>query len=182
MITPRQIQLVQIARRQVEKLSGGAFDEAAYQLALRNCGVAPGIDGRCSSKQLSQAGFEKFMAIAESLGFKNTQQGQTDYWQKRNARRTGYATTRQVWQIRRLAPLSRYPLHALCRRVSNDQHNDPEQLTIVQAVKLLEALKAIAARDPDAAKDAAPAAAGTPKDGAQGCEGKDAQQNSEVGG
>jgi hypothetical protein len=147
-ITGKQIQIVQIARRQVEKLSGGVFDDAAYQLALANCDVAPGPDGRRSSKSLTQAGFEKYMAIMESMGFRQRAEGDDQHWRTRNSRRTGFATSRQVYVIREHAKRdTRYPLYALCRRVSNDQHNEPEKLTVGQARKLIEAMKSITSRE-----------------------------------
>ena len=145
-ITAKQIQIVQIARRQVEKLSNGLFDETSFRTALCNCGVKPDADGRCSTKRLTQAGFEKFMAILEGMGFRQIADGDAEHWRNRNAARTGFATSRQVYEIRRLAPSQKYPLYALCRRVSNDQHNEPEKLTFSQAHQLIEALKAIAQR------------------------------------
>jgi hypothetical protein len=51
-----------------------------------------------------------------------------------------------VWEIRRLAPMQQYPLQVICRRVSNDQHSEPERLTTDQARKLIEALKSITRR------------------------------------
>jgi len=147
-ITPKQVQVVQIARRQVEKLSNGAFDDSAYQTALRNCGVSADQEGRCSSKRLTQAGYEKLLAIFEGMGFRHSKGGDDQHWRNRNAARTGFATSRQVYEIRRLAKLdTRYPLYSLCRRASNDQHNEPEQLTTNQARKLIEALKDVLSRE-----------------------------------
>lgn len=181
-MTPAQIKLVHIARRQVEKLSDGVFDEASYQMALRNCGVRPDAAGRCSSKQLTQAGFEKVLSLMEELGFRDKQGD--EHWRNRNAARTGYATSRQVWEINQLAPASKYPLYAMCRRISNGQHGTPDKLTSAQAAKLIEALKAVAGRSQQArqttaqeAGDATDAPLVPGKDVAQGSEGKDAHQN-----
>lgn len=149
-ITGKQVQILQIARRQVERISQGAFDEDAYQLALRNCGVKPdaGQGGRCSSKQLTQAGFERFMSLMEDMGFRDASDDD-QHWRRRNSQRTGYATSRQVHEIRKLAPLQKYNLQSLCQRASNNQHTTPEQLTVAQAAKLIEGLKAITSRRQD---------------------------------
>jgi hypothetical protein len=104
------------------------------------------MDGRFSSKSLTQAGFEKYMAVMEGMGYRVSGQAE-DHWRLRNARRTGLATTRQVYEIRRLAPMQKYPLAAICLRVSNNTHTEPEDLTTGQAHKLIEGLKAIAKRE-----------------------------------
>jgi hypothetical protein len=146
LITRKQVQIVQIARRQVEKISRGVFDSTAYQIALCNCGVRADHSGRCSSKNLTQAGFEKLMAIFESMGYREPG-GDPEHWRKRNSARTGLATTRQVREIRRLAPRQKYPVSAICQRVSNNTHSEPEQLTMAQAAKLIEGLKSIIGRN-----------------------------------
>src|SRR5690606_23473694 len=130
---------------QVEKISDGAFDEAAYQLALQNCGVTPDTAGRYSSKRLTQIGFERLMSLFEDLGFRDAS-GDDQHWRRRTAARTGYATSRQVYEILKHDTRTKYQPVALSRRASNDQHNTPEKHTIPQAAKLIEALKAIAAR------------------------------------
>jgi len=52
---------------------------------------------------------------------------------------------REIHRLAKLAP--RYPLHALCRRVSNHAHSEPERLTMTQAHALIEALKDIDGRE-----------------------------------
>ena len=144
-INSNQVKIIQIAKRKVEKLSQGVFDESSYQTLLRNCGVAPDPEtGRCSSKKLTQAGFEKFLATLEGMGYRT---GEDDHhWRNRNSARTGLANSRQVHLIKQLAPQQQYSMASLCLSVSNNTHSEPEKLTLGQARKLIEGLKKIIER------------------------------------
>lgn len=155
MISPAQLQLLNIARRQVAQASGGTFDEAQWRLTLRNVGQAqPGPDGRVSSKSLDQPGFEAVMAFLEGLGFRD-RTGPPDYWRSRHARRAGLASFAQVQLIHRLyrhyadaarqAGQQPYELGALCRRASAGYHDDPARLTPALAAKLVQALRDVTA-------------------------------------
>jgi len=147
LITRHQLQLLQIARRQVERASNGVFDEQAWRIALRNAGgVKPDQTGQVSSKSLDQAGFERVMDLLESMGFREKDKP-ADYWRSRCSVRTGLASTRQVREIYRLADGGRYTLPSMCLRASNNTHQTPEQLTPQQAHKLIEALKAVTKRE-----------------------------------
>lgn len=148
MISRLQVQTLQIARRQVEKLSQGVFDESAWRIALRNVGkVKPDRTGHVSSKALDQAGFEAMMSFLEGMGYRRDSGNQT-HWRNRNSQRTGFATTRQVYALRQLAAAdSRYDLGAMCLRASNGRHDQPEKLTPGQARNLIEAYKSIAQRE-----------------------------------
>ena len=66
-----------------------------------------------------------------------------------------------VYKLRELAgQVDRYPLAAMCRRHSDGRTDDPAKLTPREAWKLIEAYKAIGARED--ARPAVPAAAATP--------------------
>lgn len=143
-ITKLQIQTIQIARRQVQQKSGGVFDEGQFRMALLNVGgVRPDCNGRVSSKALDQAGFEQMMAMLEDMGFRDVS-GKPDHWRSRV---NGLATTRQVFEIKRLGAESRYSIESLCQRATGGKCTSPEQLTPKQAHGLIEALKNIGARE-----------------------------------
>lgn len=139
MITNRQLQILHIARRTVERLSNGTFDEAAYRTTLRSLGRVE------SSKDLDQQGFEDVMAYLESHGF-TQDKSPADYWQNIVANRGRFASSRQVHEINRLARLQRYELPALCKRWSGGRCWTPSKLIPAEAYKLIEMLKSCVAR------------------------------------
>lgn len=174
MLTSAQLQLLQIARRDVAKASAGAFDEAQWRLVLRNVGRAlPDADGRVSAKSLTHAGFEGVMAFCESTGFRDRTPGRgPDYWRSRDASRTGLATSRQVFAIQSL--YARYAgrtakpvsLSGIVMRASQGYHTDPRQLTPALAARVIEALNAILDRAPAGQEQNAPAVDPSPQDAA----------------
>jgi len=145
MMTPQQIRLLAIARRQVERLSAGTFDEGSYRLLLRNVGGAkPDAQGHISGKALSQAGFEDVMAALEAMGFRDDKDDH--HWRDIVARRQRFASSRQVYEIRRRAPDVDYPLAALVRRFSLGRTDQVERLNPREAYSLIEMLKDASAR------------------------------------
>jgi hypothetical protein len=55
-ISARQIKMLQIARKKVEKISDGFFDDAAHQMLLINCGVKPDAVERASTSSPTSDG------------------------------------------------------------------------------------------------------------------------------
>ncbi len=144
-LSANQLRLLAIARRQVERASHGAFDEGAYRLLLRNVGRAkPDAAGRVSGKSLDQVGFEDVLAVLESMGFRDDKHDH--HWRDLVARRQRLASSRQVYEIRRLAPLVEYPLPALVRRFSQARTDQVERLAPHEAHHLIEMLKDAGAR------------------------------------
>lgn len=137
-MTNDQLRMLAIARRQAERHTGGAFDEAQYRLLLRNVGrVKPDGAGHVTAKGLSNAGLDSVMAyLEEHCGYRQSGKP-ANYW------RDGAAATlrRQVHLIRGLAAASSYPLAGLVRRFSGDRTDDVERLTPAEASDLIEMLK-----------------------------------------
>lgn len=148
MLTRLQLQTIQIARREVAKLSNGHFTEEMFRSLLRLQGdVRPDETGHVSSKNLTNAGFDKVMAWMEENGFRDRLPGRGEtYWRDRCGYRTGYCTPRQVHEIQLLAPQQKYDLRAMCLKFSNGHSAEPAKLTMNQAQKLIEMLKDAAAR------------------------------------
>lgn len=158
-LTRAQLQLLNIARRQVEIRSAGVCDEPWYRLVLRNVGGAqPDADGHVSAKTLDHVGFERVMAFLEQHGFRERGRPET-HWRDRDGRRTGLATSRQVWAIHHLyadyakIATQPHPLAAIVRRATNGWHGEVQKLPPALAHKVIEALKGIidrlqAAADP----------------------------------
>lgn len=142
-ITPKQIQVVQTARRRLQ------LDDADFRELLRKVGsVRPDETGHVSCKALTQKGFEAVMAHLERMGFKMRPGQGGGYWRERQFRRRLLCSDREAHLIRELAGRQeRYPLGALCRRHSGGHTDQPEQLTAKQAHGLIEALKQINARE-----------------------------------
>ena len=84
MLNPRQIKVVQIAKRKLK------LDDEDYRAILERTG------GVSSCKDLDYLGFDSVMREFERLGFKST-------WKEKNlGDRPGMASPRQVWFIRKL--------------------------------------------------------------------------------
>ena len=98
-VSSRQVRTIQIARRKVEQASGGAFDDPAFRLLLRNAGVRPRGDEQPSTKELTQPGFEYVMAVLEECGYREPS-GSPSHWR---GRCNGMATTRQVHFLKQIA-------------------------------------------------------------------------------
>lgn len=139
-MTKPQLQLIHVARRQVEKLSGGAFDDAAYRLLLWNIARAR------SSTQLSNTGLEEVMAFFESRGFVDSHNGE-GYWQRKVDERDRFANQRLIQKIHALIPQTTYKLEGLCLRFSNGRTDQVQKLDPREAYNLIEMLKAVAERN-----------------------------------
>lgn len=141
-ITPHQVRFLAVARRQVQRLSGGAFDEQQYRMLLRNLGqVRPDASGHVSAKALDQHGFEAVMAFLEGAGFRHAEMDER-YWRDRAALRPRFANERQVRLIHELARRTpRYSLAGLCLRFSDGRAESPGKLAPNEAWNLIEMLK-----------------------------------------
>lgn len=141
-ITAKQIQVVQIARRQL------GLDDADYREILRvKGGVSPDATGHVSSKRLTQRGFDQVMAHFEHMGFRKHPGQSGGYWRDKQFRRGVLASERECHLIRQLSrEVTRYPLDKLCRKFSDGHTGEPELLTARQAHNLIEMLKATSKR------------------------------------
>jgi hypothetical protein len=144
-VTADQIKLLQIARKAVEKLSNGVFDDDAYRLALVQRGGVATLPP--SSKQLSPAGFERMMAMFESMGWRDSLPGRRhDHWRTLVARRGHYASPQQIRFIAGLHKQLRglgteYDLNGLCRRMTKGRVDSVDDLNPKEAYDLTEMLK-----------------------------------------
>lgn len=125
MISPAQIKLVQIARRQL------GLEEADYRLILRNLG---GVE---STTKLTHRGMEDVMAFFEARGFVDRLHG-PGYWQRQRDAEGG----REIRLIKQLAAESAYPLAALCQRHSHHRTSELTELNAMERYELIEMLKA----------------------------------------
>lgn len=135
-MTPAQIQLVQVAKRQLQ------LEDGLYRQILAAYG-----DGVKSCTDLTTVGFERVMAFFESRGFRFDGHRET-YFRDLAALRDRFASPQQVRLIQELsAKVQRYPLDSLCRRRSGGRATEPSKLTPQQAWDLIEQLKSMAARE-----------------------------------
>ncbi len=135
MATPDQIKLVRIAQRD-RKLT-----DPAYRVMLLN------VAGVRSTTELTNEGVEDVMDVLEGLGFADRVHG-AGYWGGKVAARGRFANARMVHKIRSLAEsVDRYPLAAMCHNQSDGRVDAPELLTPREAWRLIEAYKAIGARE-----------------------------------
>lgn len=134
MPTKTQIQLLQIARRQL------GLEEQEYRFILKTAGKVE------SSKLLSQFGYENVMAAVEHRGFRTTGKPD-DYWRNLVELRGRFASSRQVNEIERLRPLQRYEVPALCARFSQGRTPHASKLTPREAHAMIEMMKAAAERE-----------------------------------
>jgi hypothetical protein len=132
-ITQRQIILVHKAKQHL------GLEDAQYRTVLRN---AAGVE---TSKDLTQQAFEDVMAVLEDSGFQDP--SDPERWRRKVEQRGSRPTARQLFLIRQVAPQQRYTLEALCQRFSAGRTDRPERLTPREAWKLIEMLKAAAARE-----------------------------------
>jgi hypothetical protein len=143
MPTRDQIIVIQCGKR--ELVTRGLLTEQSYRVLLSN---VAGVD---SSKLLDNRGVEDVMAVMEGLGFDSHPAGAT-YWQDKVRQRGHVCGERMVYLIRQLAPqVGRYPLPALVRTFSKQRTEDEARLTPAEAYKLIEMMKATAAREAPAA-------------------------------
>jgi hypothetical protein len=148
-MTTDQLAAIHTMRRRLEKLNPLVCDRAWYDLVLRNLGqIKPGLP--ISSKHLTNAGFERVMAmLEENLAKFDSQTG--TYWRDRERRRGHYLTTRQEWHIRTLfgqlqAKGSEYQLAGLIRRMTRDRAERVEDLSPGEADKVIRMMSAALVR------------------------------------
>ncbi|MGB7158158.1 MAG: phage protein GemA/Gp16 family protein [Tepidisphaeraceae bacterium] len=135
-MTSTQIQLVQIARRQLD------LDEADYRQVLRDVG------GVASCKQLTNEAMEDVMAHFEHMGFRMTGGKPADYWRQKTFNRGIFVDARQVHLIRELsAQIPRYTLPGMCLRFTHGRTDDVTKLSMKEAFNLHEMLKKAIARE-----------------------------------
>ena len=139
-ITKHQVAVVQIAKSSVH------LDDADYRMVLRNLGKVGGE--RPSTKDLTQRGFEEVMAYFAGVGAKVP--GDPQHWLSKSQNRGSFADARQVHLIRELAAKQPYGLDALCRWFSGNRAEDPSRLRPAEAHKLIEMLKKVVSRSPEA--------------------------------
>jgi hypothetical protein len=142
MPTANQLKLIHIAARQLD------LDDADYRLVLRNVAKVE------SAKELDNVSFEDVMACFEGAGFRMPKEAE-DYWRNKVALRSRFATSREVFEIRRLAEKVMYDLPGLCRKFSAGRTWEPSKLSRDEASKLIEMLKACATREYERAPDVA---------------------------
>jgi hypothetical protein len=132
-MTPKQIQLLQIARRQV------GLDEERYRLLLKNVG---GVD---SCKDLTNEALEEVMAVLEDMGFVTTFHGveNKDYWREKIRRRGHFADDRVIFRLVEQSKNAVYPLAGMVLRAAGGRTDDPKKLHPYEAANLLEAYRPI---------------------------------------
>lgn len=158
MISPAQLKLIHIAKRQLERQSEGHFDDAQYRMVLRSIG---GVD---SSKDLDNRSFERVMAHLESMGFKGSvpdcsspkdaqhNRGLTpsSYWARKSAQAAtprAPLTDRQRHLITDLASqISDLKLPGFIRRMTASRTDQIDSLTAKEAWNITEALKSMTTR------------------------------------
>jgi hypothetical protein len=145
-MTPTQLKTLHATFARLKALRPDIYDDAWLRLAVRNAGqVMPDCTGHVSTKSLTNTGMENVMAIIEQR-LDEQHQAPGTYWRDTVARRTGYASRRQVHAIHELAPAVPYPLESICLKFSDGRHRAPEKLTPDQAQKLIEMMKNVASR------------------------------------
>ncbi len=137
MPTPLELKLIHLAYRQA------GLDEAQYHLILRN------VAGVESAKELTQTSLEDVMATLEDSGFRHAGKP-ADYWRSKVAMRGSFCGARMEGKIKALAAQQTYDLPGLCRRFSDDRVARVDKLMPREAHRLIEALKAICARQASA--------------------------------
>lgn len=158
MLTKQQLQTIHITRRKLEKATGGHFGRPEFDLVLLNLGnVRPDSGGAISSKNLTNAGFERVMAMLEEMLEKHVPTiGR--YWRSIDDRmRDGLISRRQQWEVAELlSELQRrgqtYVGDGLARRMSNHRVEHVADLTKAEAIGLIEMLKVAIARQPEPAE------------------------------
>jgi len=133
MPTPLELKLIHMAYRQA------GLEEEHYRMILRN------VAGVESAKLLSQTDLENVMAVLEDSGFRHAGKP-ADYWRSKVALRGSICGERMVRKIEDLAAGQKYDLAGLCRRVSAERVARVDKLMPREAYQLIEALKAICAR------------------------------------
>ncbi len=135
-MTPLQLKLIHIARRQVD------LNEEQYRTLLHN------VAGVESSRDLSNYDFEDVMAVLEDLGFRDTS-GDPERWRRKVRMRGQKGNERMIFKIRQLHAQGqcRYPLDSLARQFSGNRADQVEQLRPREAWGLIEMLKDLAERE-----------------------------------
>ena len=134
MPTPSQFRALHAAKKEAK------LNDLQAGLVLRN------VAGVGSATELDNAAFEDVMAVFEDHGATGHPAGPT-YWRDKVARRgNGRAGERAVYKIVALAAASSYDLGGLCERFSAKRTRIPTKLRPEEAGKLIEMLKAEAAR------------------------------------
>jgi hypothetical protein len=136
MPTPAQLKAIHMGVRAI------GWTDAQYRMLLLN------VAGVESSKLLDQKGLEDVMAVLEDSGFDGHPGGST-YWRDKVRARSVVCGERMYHLIKRLAKDCRYDLGALCLRFSGDGTDEPALLKPREAWNLIEALKAMNAREGD---------------------------------
>ena len=128
------------------------LNDPQYRTALRNCG---GVE---SAKSLTQSGFENVMALFEERGWRQVGQPE-NYWRGKVAARGSLCGDRLIYKIISLIGVDfPYTLEGMCKRISQGRVDQLDKLTPGEALNMVEALKAIAARQTKkGAVEAAPA-------------------------
>jgi hypothetical protein len=134
MPTKPQIQIVQIARRQV------GLNNPQYRMLLAN------VAGVKSTTELNNTQVEDVMDVLEGMGFVDSKHG-AGYWGGKVQRRSQVANERMTRKIEAMAAETKYPLGALARRFSNKRTDQVHQLLPREAWMLIEALKDIVERE-----------------------------------
>ena len=143
--TKPQIQLLQIVRRQL------SWDDATYQLLLRNVAAIRPAEGKISSTHphATQTGYERLLSFAESQGWQDRVHG-AGYWTAKSRA----ACTRQHRLIHALIQLGKVhqlftssdPLPGFVGRMTLQREGGPTQVLEecgpVDTYNILEALKA----------------------------------------
>jgi hypothetical protein len=147
-MTPLQLRTLHTMYSALKKLRPDIYDDDWLRLLVRNAGnVKPDDTGHVSTKNLDNVGLENVLAVIEQrLHECNAAPGHR--WRDAVSMRSGYATSRQVWSIKQLAPQQRYDLRAMCLKFSDGRAEIPERLTPAQAHKMVEFLKSAIARYP----------------------------------
>ena len=133
MPTPNQIKTIQLGRKHL------GLNDAQYRLLLWN------VAGVESSKALDSRGVENVLAVMEASGFDGHAGGPT-YWQDKAASRGERAGERMGRLIEQLAAGVPYALGGLVRKFTAGRTDDPAAMRPGEAWKLIEMLKAAAAR------------------------------------
>ena len=151
MMTPLQIKLIHVAKRQV------SMDEPQYRLLLLNVG---GVE---TCKDLSKHGFESVMAVFEDMGFRSNTPGHGPTFY-RDRFKISKASPEMQHKIFELDAASRYSLPGLCLRCSNLRTDAVGELTPREAWNLIEMLKASIQRENEKAVFCGSTAAGDTDD------------------
>jgi len=112
------------------------LEEDQLRLILRNIGHVE------SRKDLSNTGLEDVMAFLEARGFPKGR-----YWRMQVENRGRFANSRQRWEIQRLALGREELLQTLVIQQSYGRVSDASKLRPREAAGVIEALKAILARE-----------------------------------